>query len=212
MITIQSFAFGPFQENTYILYDETKDCIIIDPGCYDDNNRNELASFIEKENLKPVRLINTHCHLDHVFGNGFVADKYNLQLEINKKDEPVLDSYMSTAKMYNLDAQPSPPASVYLDEGDTVEFGNSSLEILFTPGHSPGSITFYDKEQKFMIVGDVLFQGSIGRTDLPGGDMDTLIASIKNKLLPLDNEYVVYNGHGPSTTIGYERDHNPFLN
>lgn len=212
MITIQSFAFGPFQENTYVLYDETKECIIIDPGCYDDGNRNELAAFIESEQLKPVRLINTHCHLDHVFGNGFVADKYNLKLEINKKDEPILDSYMMTAKMYNLDAQPSPSASSYLDEGDNITFGNSSLEILFTPGHSPGSITFYNKEQKFMIVGDVLFQGSIGRTDLPGGDMDTLIASIKNKLLPFENEYVVYNGHGPSTTIGYERDHNPFLN
>lgn len=212
MISIQSFAFGPFQENTYILYDETKECIIIDPGCYDDRNRNELAAFIEKEQLKPVRLINTHCHLDHVFGNGFVADKYNLKLEINKKDQPVLDSFMMTASMYNLDAQPSPQPSSFLDEGDIVQFGNSSLEILFTPGHSPGSITFYDKQQKFMIAGDVLFQGSIGRTDLPGGDMNTLISSIKNKLLPLGDEYVVYNGHGPATTIGEERNHNPFLN
>lgn len=211
MITIQSFAFGPFQENTYVLSDETKECIIIDPGCYDDKNRNELTAFIESKQLKPVRLINTHCHLDHVFGNGFVADKYNLKLEINKKDLPVLDSYMPTAKMYNLDAQPSPQPSSFLDEGDVVAFGSSSLEIVFTPGHSPGSITFYNTAQKFMIVGDVLFQGSIGRTDLPGGDMDTLIASIKNKLLPFEDDYVVYNGHGPATTIGNEKRMNPFL-
>ena len=211
MISIHFFTFGPFQENTYILYDETKECIIIDPGCYDDSERMELITFIEKNNLKPVRLINTHCHVDHVFGNGFVANKFNLPLEINKKDQPVLDSYLMVAKMYNLKADPSPAPASFLDEGDVVKFGNSSLEILFTPGHSPGSITFYNTTQKFMIAGDVLFHGSIGRTDLPGGDMNTLINSITTKLLTLSDDYVVHSGHGPSTTIGYERKHNPFL-
>ncbi len=211
MITIHSFVFGPFQENTYLLYDETKECIIIDPGCYDDRERNKLASFIDNNKLKPVKLINTHCHIDHVVGNRFIADKYQLKLEINKNDLPVLDSLMMVAKMYNLNAEPSPPPSVFLNEGDIIKFGNSTLEILFTPGHSPGSITFYNKEQKFMIVGDVLFYGSIGRTDLPGGHYDTLISSIKNKLLPMGDEYVVYNGHGSSTKIGFERKNNPFL-
>jgi hydroxyacylglutathione hydrolase len=211
MISIQSFAFGPFQENTYILYDESKECIIIDPGCYDEAERTELSDFILKSGLKPVRLINTHCHLDHVFGNKYVAEKYNLKLEINELDLPVLNSFMMVANMYNLKAEASPEPSVFLNEGDVIEFGNSSLEILFTPGHSPGSITFYSSKQKFMIVGDVLFYGSIGRTDLPGGDYNTLIESIKNKLLPLGDDYLVYNGHGTSTTIGFERNNNPFL-
>jgi hydroxyacylglutathione hydrolase len=211
MISIHSFAFGPFQENTYILYDETKECIIVDPGCYDEQERAELAAFIETNRLRPVRLINTHCHIDHVVGNKFVAEKYKLPLEINELDLPNLNSLMMVAKMYNLQAEPSPAPSVYLNEGDVVKFGNSVLEILFTPGHSPGSITFYDRGQKFMLAGDVLFKGSIGRTDLPGGHYDTLISSIKDKLFPLGDDYVVYNGHGPSTTIGYEKKYNSFL-
>lgn len=211
MISIKSFVFGPFQENTYILYDETKECIIIDPGCYDNRERAELDGFIEDNKLKPVKLINTHCHLDHVFGNGFVADTYTLKLEINKQDQPVLDSYLMSAKMYGLNAAPSPQPSVFLNEGDIISFGNSTLEILFTPGHSPGSITFYNREQQVMIAGDVLFYGSIGRSDLPGGNSATLISSIKNKLFPLGDNYTVYSGHGPSTTIGFERKNNPFL-
>ncbi|MFY9308064.1 MAG: MBL fold metallo-hydrolase [Bacteroidia bacterium] len=211
MITVHAFTFGPFQENTYVLYDETMECIIIDPGCYDQKERTELAAFIEEKKLTPVKLINTHCHLDHVFGNGFVAGKYNLKLEINKLDKQVLDSFLMTASLYGLNADPSPQPSVYLEEGDKVKFGKSELEIVFTPGHSPGSITFYNREQKFMIAGDVLFYGSIGRTDLPGGNYQTLIDSIKNKLFPLGDDFTVYNGHGPSTTIGFERLNNPFL-
>ncbi len=211
MITIQSFTFGPFQENTYVLYDETNECIIIDPGCYDQAERNELADFIDEKKLKPVKLINTHCHLDHVFGNGFVAGKYDLKLEINKLDKQVLDAFLMTASLYNLNADPSPQPSVYLEEGDKIKFGKSDLEIAFTPGHSPGSITFYNRDQKFMIAGDVLFHGSIGRTDLPGGNYQTLINSIKNKLFPLGDDFTVYNGHGSSTTIGFERMNNPFL-
>jgi hydroxyacylglutathione hydrolase len=211
MISIQSFVFSPFQENTYVLFDETKECIIIDPGCYDKRERAELASFIEVNKLKPVKLINTHCHLDHVFGNGFVADTFHLKLEIHKNEKAVLDAFLPTANLYNLNASPSPPPSIYLSEGDVITFGNSTLEILFTPGHSPGSITFYNREQKIMIAGDVLFQGSIGRTDLPGGNFQTLMDSIKNKLFPLGDDYTVYNGHGSSTTIGFERMNNPFL-
>lgn len=211
MINIKSFVFGPFQENTYLLFDETNECIIIDPGCYDRREQLLLENFIKEKQLKPVKLINTHCHLDHVFGNGFVADTYKLKLEINKLDLPVLDAYLTSANLYGLNASPSPQPSVYIDEGDIIKFGNSMLEILFTPGHSPGSITLYNREQKIMIVGDVLFYGSIGRSDLPGGNSEILIHSIKNKLLPLGDNYTVYNGHGPSTNIGFERINNPFL-
>jgi hydroxyacylglutathione hydrolase len=211
MIQIQSFTFSPIQENTYILYDETGECVIIDPGCYDEEERITLAAFIEEKRLKPVRLLNTHCHLDHIFGNNFVSNKYNLLPEFNKNDQRIFDAFAATCGLYGLNCDPSPPAGKFLDEGDVIEFGNSSLEIVFTPGHSPGSITYYNKEQKFMIAGDVLFYGSIGRTDLPGGSFEVLMNSIKTKLFPLGDDFKVYSGHGPETNIGFERKNNPFL-
>ncbi len=212
MISIKTFIFGPFQENTYLLFDETKECVIIDPGCYDDKERTTLETFISGNNLNPVKLLNTHCHLDHIFGNGFIASKYKIQPAINKLDKPVFDSYLTSASLYGLIALPSPEPTIFLNEGDLVKFGNSSLEILHAPGHSPGSNVFYCREQKFMVVGDVLFYGSIGRSDLPGGNSNTLISSIKNKLFPLGDDFTVYSGHGPTTTIGFERKNNPFLN
>ena len=211
MISIHSFVFSPLQENTYILFDESRECAIIDPGCYDDRERAMMTGFIADQGLKPVKLLNTHCHLDHIFGNRFVFDKYGLKPEINKKDLPVLDSLQMTANLYGLSAEPSPLPETYLNEGDIISFGNSKLEIVFTPGHSPGSITFYNREQKFIIAGDVLFYGSVGRSDLPGGSHETLINSIENKLLPLGDDFKVYSGHGPVTTIGFERQNNPFL-
>jgi len=211
MISIHSFTFNPIQQNMYLLFDETKECVIIDPGCYDDKERTILSKFISDNALKPVKLLNTHCHLDHIFGNRFVAEKYDLKLEINKKDLPVLDSFKKTCDLYGMNCDPSPQPSVYLEEGDIIEFGNSTLEILFTPGHSPGSITFYNTEQKFMIAGDVLFYGSIGRTDLPGGSHETLINNIKTKLFPLGDDFKVYSGHGQMTKIGFEKKNNPFL-
>lgn len=212
MISIKTFIFGPFQENTYLLFDETKECVIIDPGCYDDKERTTLETFISGNNLNPVKLLNTHCHLDHIFGNGFIASKYKIQPAINKLDKPVFDSYLTSASLYGLIALPSPEPTIFLNEGDLVKFGNSSLEILHAPGHSPGSNVFYCREQKFMVVGDVLFYGSIGRSDLPGGNSNTLISSIINKLFPLGDDFTVYSGHGPTTTIGFERKNNPFLN
>jgi hydroxyacylglutathione hydrolase len=211
MISIQAFTFNPIQENTYLLFDETKQCVIIDPGCYDEQERSLLKKFISDNGFTPVKLLNTHCHLDHIFGNRFIADTYNLKLEINKHDQRILDAFEMTANMYGMNADPSPQPSVYLEEGDIITFGNSQLEILFTPGHSPGSITFYSRKDKFMIAGDVLFRGSIGRSDLPGGNHDTLIDSIKTKLIPLGDDYKVYSGHGTVTTIGFERMNNPFL-
>ena len=211
MLKVDFFTFGPFQENTYILSDETSECLIIDPGCYDDEERNTLVAFIKKNNLKPVKLLNTHCHIDHVFGNKFIAEKYNLGLEIHKKDLKVLESLMSVAHLYGLNAEPSPEPKIFLEEGDKIIFGKSELDILFTPGHSPGSVSFVSYEQKFVIGGDVLFYGSIGRTDLPGGHHATLIESIKTKLFPLGDDFIVYSGHGPETKIGFERKNNPFV-
>jgi hydroxyacylglutathione hydrolase len=211
MISVHFFTFSPIGENTYILFDETGQCVIIDPGCYDDRERSELADFIKNKKLTPVRLLNTHCHLDHVFGNAFVANTYQLKVEAHKNEIPVLDAFLRSAAMYGMNADPSPDIAVFLDEGDVIKFGNSSLKILFTPGHSPGSITFYNPEQQFMISGDVLFKSSVGRSDLPGGNHHTLINSIKQKLLPLGDGFKVYSGHGPATTIGFERVNNPFL-
>lgn len=212
MISIHSFTFGPFQENTYLLYNEAKECLIIDPGCYDEQERNELRSFIEKNNLKPIQLLNTHCHIDHVLGNRFVVDKYTIPLLIHNSDLVVLDSLMRVAQMYGLNVEESPQPNAFLNEGDVITLGADKLDILFTPGHSPGSICFVNHAQKFVIGGDVLFYGSIGRTDLPGGNHQTLINSIKEKLLTLPDDYKVYAGHGQPTNIGFECNNNPFLN
>ena len=193
------------------MFDETKECVIIDPGCSNPSEQKELADFIAEENLKPVRLLNTHCHIDHVFGNSFIAKKYNLRLEINKNDLEVLHSLPQVSHLYGLNAEQSVEPSKFLEEGDKITFGNSSLDILFTPGHSPGSICFVSHEDKFVIGGDVLFYGSIGRTDLPGGDHETLLNSIRTKFFPLDGDFVVFSGHGRETTIGFEKENNPFL-
>ncbi len=210
MINVHYFTFSPFAENTYILFDETKECIIIDPGCYTQQEKDTLVDYIRQNELKPVRLINTHCHLDHVFGNKFVFDTYGLTPEIEKGELPVLQAYPNVCMQYGIPAEPSPEPK-FISEEDTLTFGNSSLEILLTPGHSPASLSFYSKEDQFVIAGDTLFLGSIGRTDLPGGDYDTLIRSIKEKLLPLGDDVRVYAGHMGPTYIGHERNTNPFL-
>lgn len=211
MITVHQFTFGPFQENTYVLFDETNDCVIIDPGFYHSGERMQFVDFIENRKLNPVRLLNTHCHIDHVFGNKFISENYKLGLEINENDLKILQSLLQVARMYGLNAEKSPDPSGFLNEGDTVKFGNSILRILFTPGHSRGSVCFVSQSQEFVICGDVLFRESIGRTDLPGGDFNTLITSIKTKLFVLEDDYKVYPGHGPATSIGHEKKHNPFL-
>lgn len=212
MAQVVQLTFNPFQENTYLVYDETGECLIFDPGCSNVAEENELKSKIEALSLTPVQLINTHCHLDHVFGNKFVADTYNLGLEIHEKELPVLEAVPMVCNMYGIPKPPPSPAPAkFLKEGDCIQFGNTKLLMLFTPGHSPGSLTFYCEKDQFMIAGDVLFYGSIGRTDLPGGDHQTLIDSIKNELLPLGDDIVVYSGHGPKTQIGFERQNNPFL-
>jgi hydroxyacylglutathione hydrolase len=209
---IKSFTFNPFQENTYVVYDETKECMIIDPGCYTDIERAELRRFITSEGLKPVKLINTHCHIDHVLGNKFVSELWDLELYMNKEDLPLLENAGNIGKMYGMeDYEGSPYPKHFLAQNDTLTFGDSSFKILFTPGHAPGHICLYSKENNLVIAGDVLFQGSIGRTDLPGGDHSTLINSIITQLFPLPNETQVFCGHGPATNLGYEKEHNIFL-
>ena len=209
---VTALTFNQFQENTYIISDNTKECIIIDPGCYQDFERTELTDFIKNNNLKPVKLINTHCHIDHILGNKFVSEQWKLELYAHKEDLQLLTNAEAVAKMYGFKKyEGSPYPKHFLKEGDTLKFGASELEIIFAPGHAPGHICLLSKKEGFIIAGDVLFNGSIGRTDLPGGDYDTLIESIKTKLLPLDENTIVYCGHGPSTSIGKEKMNNPFL-
>jgi len=212
MVNIKHFTFNPFQENMYVLSDDTKECIIVDPGCYQRNEQQELESYIAQNGLNPMRLLNTHCHIDHVLGNKFVASTYGLELEMHRADLPTLGMAQRSADMYGIHGyEASPEPTKFLDESDTIEFGTTSLEILFVPGHAPGHIAFVSHAQKIVIGGDVLFHRSIGRTDLPGGDTQTLIDSIKNKLFTLEDDYRVYSGHGITTTIGFEKANNPFL-
>ncbi len=211
MITVKSFCFNSFDENTYVLSDSSGECIIIDPGCHLKDEEIEISDYVSQNNLTPVRLINTHCHIDHILGNYYISNRYGLKLETHEAEIPVLDSSSYVSKLYQINLTPSPQPETFLKEGDVVKFGVSELEVLFTPGHSPGSISFYSSANNFVISGDVLFERSIGRTDLPGGNYDTLIDSIVSKLLPLGDETIVYSGHGNPTKIGEERKLNPFL-
>ena len=212
MTQVQVFEFNPFAENTYVIYDETGECAIFDPGCYTAEERETLSRFIVEKGLRPVRLINTHCHLDHVFGNAFVANKWGLGLEIHEGELPVLERFAQVCQMYGIPySEESPAPTRFIEAGDVVSFGNTRLEVLFTPGHSPASISFYERGHGFLISGDVLFWESIGRSDLPGGDLNTLLASIRTRLFVLPDETLVYPGHGPTTTIRHEKEYNPFL-
>jgi len=211
MLTVQSFTFNPVQENTYVLYNDKSQCCIIDPGCYFASEEQELKDFIEKGHLQPVYLLNTHCHLDHIFGNRFVQKTFGLPLYLHKLEKPVLEYGPTSGQLWQLPFDNYDGELNFLDEGQVVQIGEDRLHILFTPGHSPGSISFYSQANKFVISGDVLFQGSIGRTDLPGGDFTILEESIKTKLYTLPGDVIVYPGHGDATTIGDEMKTNPFV-
>jgi glyoxylase-like metal-dependent hydrolase (beta-lactamase superfamily II) len=211
MLKIQQFTFNPVQENTYVIFNEKGACAIIDPGCYFDNEYKELTDFILSDNLAPKCLLNTHCHLDHVFGNKRIAELYKLQLQMHPNEKKLFDYAPASGEMWGLPFENYEGPVVYFNEGDQIRLDGDVLEILLTPGHSPGSVSFYNKEGKFVIAGDVLFRSGIGRTDLPGGNFDTLISSIRNKLFTLPDDVTVYSGHGPETTIGEEKISNPFL-
>lgn len=212
MIKIQTFIFSPFSENTFLLYDETGECVIIDAGCYEPYEKKELQDFVLREKLKPVRLLNTHCHIDHIFGNKFVSETFGIEVEAHKEELFNLSNAGQVSKMYGIRGfEPSPSPTRFLDGGSEIIFGKSKMDVLFVPGHAPGHLAFVNREQKFVICGDVLFYGSIGRTDFPGCSHEGLISSIKDQLFPLGDDFRVLSGHGEETTIGFERKNNPFL-
>ena len=211
MANIQSFVNNPYQENTYILYDDSLECVIIDPGMYTATEQNTVVNFIRTHNLKPVLLLNTHCHIDHVLGNKFVFDQYGLKPKFHIGESEVLEAVIAYAPAMGFRYEPSPLPDEYLPETGTISFGNTELQLIFAPGHSPAHLCFYDKDANLLVGGDVLFRGSIGRTDLPGGNFNLLINNIKEKLFSLPDDCTVYPGHGPETTIGYEKQHNPYL-
>jgi hydroxyacylglutathione hydrolase len=211
MLTVKAFVFSPVQENTYVVYNGKNECCVIDPGCYSGKERKELQNFIVENHLAPKYLLNTHCHLDHVFGNKFIYDQYKTPLHIHREEKRVLAYAPISGQQWNLPFDPYQEELQFLAEGDIVKLGEDELEVLFTPGHSPGHISFYSRADQFILSGDVLFRKSIGRTDLPGGNFETLARSITEKLFVLPDEVIVYSGHGDPTTIGYEKKHNPFV-
>lgn len=211
MLQIKKFTFNPVQENTFVLFDETGECAIIDAGCYFDNERQELDAFIAEKQLKPVRLINTHCHFDHIMGITHCRAKYHLEFEVHSDEAVLVEQAAEHGDLFGIPMEPVDAPDALFEEGDRITFGNSYLQVIEAPGHSPGGVVFYNPEAKILIAGDVLFYGSIGRTDLPGGSFERLVGNIQTKLLTLPEETVVYCGHGPETTIGFEKKNNPFL-
>jgi hydroxyacylglutathione hydrolase len=211
-MNIQQFTFNPFQENTYIIYSEKGDALIIDPGCYDPNEEEVLKSFISSKNLTVKFLINTHLHIDHVFGNAFIEETYNVKTIANQGDEYWLKGLEAQARMFGLKLRHSSTSiGQNIEEGEQIILGSEIFDIFHVPGHSPGSIVLYNAKNNCVFVGDVLFEGSIGRTDLQGGNYQLLIEGIQKKLLTLPDETIVYCGHGPSTTIGNEKSNNPYI-
>jgi hydroxyacylglutathione hydrolase len=211
MFQVDFFTFNPIEENTYILSNESGHCIIIDPGCYFTAEFEKLESYISMNVLKPVKLLNTHCHLDHVFGNKKVAEKYKLELEIHPLEKAMLLMAPDSGLRFGLPFENYKGNFIFLNDGDVIKLGADELQIMLAPGHSPGSICFYCAAQNFVIGGDVLFRTGIGRSDLPGGDGAQLLQSIRTRLFTLPDNTIVYPGHGMQTTIGYEKKHNPYV-
>ena len=211
MIQIKTFYFNDLRECTYVLWDETLECIIIDPGCYSSSERERLVKFIVSENLKPVKIVNTHGHFDHIMGNAFVATEWGIKTHIHPQDKPHLERAQKYSELFGYSIEQPPLDTIDIDDGDKITLGNSFVTVMHTPGHTRGGVSLYNLEEKFVITGDALFAGSIGRTDLPGGDYDQLMESLLGRLVKLGNDFKVYPGHGPVTTIGQELDTNPFL-
>lgn len=212
MLHVRCFVFSPIQENTYVLFNDAGEAIIVDPGCYFPHEQKQLQEFLSAKKLTPVQLLNTHCHLDHVFGNKWVYETYGLELHIHPLEEKVLAFAPQSGQAWGMPFENYTGPIHFIREGEEILLGDEKLEILWAPGHSPGSICFYHANQKIVIGGDVLFRESIGRTDLPGGNHATLLKSIREQLFALPDDVVVYSGHGIPTKIGYEKEHNPFLN
>jgi glyoxylase-like metal-dependent hydrolase (beta-lactamase superfamily II) len=209
---IYRHIFSPIEVNTYVLADKSGDCAVIDCGCYSENEFRKLEDFIESRRLKPVLLLNTHCHLDHVFGNRFILEKYKLRSFFCEDDEYNRMNAVNIARLFGLVMETPPEPEGFLTDGQVITLGEISLKALHVPGHSKGSLSFYSEQDGVVFTGDALFSGSIGRTDLPGGDYGTLIKSISDKLFTLPPETIVYPGHGGSTTIEKETKTNPYFN
>ena len=211
MLTVKKFTFNPFSENTYIISSESKESIIIDPGCFDDHEKDEIDKYVRNNNLKLKCILHTHSHLDHMFGTSYISKKYNINVWIHSADKITYDSFQKVCDLYGI---PNPnisnPIPKHFSLNDTFQCGEIMFKILFVPGHSPGHVAFYNKENDFVINGDCLFQNSIGRTDLPGGNHELLIKSIKEKLFQLPDNTLVYCGHGNETIIETEKNKNPF--
>jgi hydroxyacylglutathione hydrolase len=212
MIRIKSFTFNPFQVNLFVLYDETLECIIIDASCYQEEEYNFLYDFIAGQSLKPVAVLNTHGHVDHLTGTRQVCNKYSVGLYMHQGDQFLLEKAVEQGGTFGFSIETPPFPQKWLVDGEIFKFGSSQITAWHAPGHSPGSLVFYAKDAKMLFAGDVLFAGSIGRTDLPGGGYNQLISSIRNKILVLPRDTLVFPGHGEETTVGEETDHNPFLN
>ena len=212
MLYLKSFCFNPFQENTYVLFNDEKTCFIIDPGNYSSDENKVLKDFLNSKNLIPERLLLTHGHIDHILGNRFVFDNFKLLPEVHKDDLFFIERMPQSASLYAINGNASPIPEKFIEAGKNISLGKYELEVFHVPGHSPGSVAFFNRENKLLLSGDVLFNQSIGRSDLPMGNHETLIASITKILLPLGDDVKVYSGHGPSTTIGFEKKNNPFIN
>ena len=211
-MTIKTFTFSPFQENTYLVFDETHEAVLIDAGCFNENEQNQLKNYIQENNLNLKRLLNTHLHLDHQFGNRFVTETYGIKPEAAKEDEFLIDRMPNQARMFGLPfSGEAQTLGAHIIDNQEFNVGNMKFKALHVPGHSPGSMAFYFENEGVLFAGDVLFNGSIGRTDLEQGDYATLIRAIQNRLLPLPDSTVVYSGHGPTTTFGNEKVNNPYL-
>lgn len=209
---VVKFIFNPFQENTYIVVDENKNAVIIDPGCYFEEERQLIRDFISKNELKLLAVLNSHGHLDHVMGNAFIKREYGVDLYLHEKDLPTLKMGERSAQMYGIGGfEPSPMPDKFLKEGERITFGGISFDVIFGPGHAPGHVAFYSPEENFVINGDILFRGSYGRVDLPGGDFNELKHTITQKMFALPDNTLVYTGHGDETTIGNEKSGNPIL-
>jgi hydroxyacylglutathione hydrolase len=211
MLTVKRFVFNPIQENTYVVYNGKDACALIDPGCYFPEEKKALSNWLKQSHLRPNILLNTHCHLDHVFGNKWAADQYDLELQMGEKEEWTFHFAPESGIRWSMPFENYSGIIIFLKDGDQIDLGEDQLEVLFTPGHSVGHVVFYNRRQGFVIGGDVLFRMGIGRTDLPGGDSELLMDSIRRKILTLPDDVIVYPGHGEPTTIGYEKEFNPFL-
>ena len=211
MTHIQQFTFNPFQENTFVISNEQKQAWIIDPGCYNDQERQRLDGYIQQEGLKVEKLLNTHSHLDHIFSNEWVKKQYGVELYAHKEEQQNIDGASGAAMMFGVPPFETGPIDHFIDESQELFLGEERFSIRFAPGHSPGHVVFIKEDEQYVIGGDVLFAGSVGRADLPGGDFPTLERSIREQLYTLPDDYTVYPGHGPSTTIGQEKQTNAFV-